>query len=161
MATSEPEDVDVFGQEAFPPIFQAVPVRPEPSINLPPTASPFPKTAASFEGVRTVDWGGDNESRTIPIPTDIAEAPSVVVPVVQNVGLSSQQQFPRLITELETLGVTYYHLEKWGSSGELFRFFCYVASMEPYNYQKPFQAVDSNEIRAMERVITEIKAWRK
>ncbi|MDR0610761.1 MAG: hypothetical protein LBG58_11670 [Planctomycetaceae bacterium] len=72
-----------------------------------------------------------------------------------------QQSFPVLENQLKQLGAKYYRLEKWGSRGELFRFSCYVSSSEPYQYQKYFQAIDSDELRVMESVIEEIKRWKK
>jgi hypothetical protein len=72
-----------------------------------------------------------------------------------------QQSFPVLENQLKQLGAKYYRLEKWGSRGELFRFSCYVSPSEPYQYQKYFQAIDTDELKVMESVIEEIKRWKK
>jgi hypothetical protein len=74
---------------------------------------------------------------------------------------SSRQNFPMLESRLKQLGAKYYRLEKWGNRGELFRFSCYVAPPGPYQYQKYFQAIDSDELRVMECVIEDIKRWKK
>ncbi|MDR2116444.1 MAG: hypothetical protein LBP87_08680 [Planctomycetaceae bacterium] len=75
--------------------------------------------------------------------------------------ISPQRNFPILENQLKQLGAKYYRLEKWGSRGELFRFSCFVSPSEPYQYQKYFQAIDSDELRVMESVIEEIKRWKK
>jgi hypothetical protein len=72
-----------------------------------------------------------------------------------------QRNFLILENQLKQLGAKYYRLEKWGSRGELFRFSCCVSPSEPYQYQKYFQAIDSDELRVMESVIEEIKHWKK
>lgn len=79
---------------------------------------------------------------------------------------SSQRNFSALETQLKKLGAKYYRLEKWGRRGELFRFSCYVSpsaggegSGRP-TAQQYFQAIDSDEIRVMDRVIEDIKRWK-
>jgi len=62
--------------------------------------------------------------------------------------------------ELNVLGAKYYRLEKWGQQGDLYRFSCYVSPNPEVAYQKYFQAIDSDEIRVMQRVVNEIKQWK-
>jgi hypothetical protein len=72
-----------------------------------------------------------------------------------------RQDYPNLEKELNRLGAKYYRLEKWGRQGDLFRFSCYVSPNSGASYQKYFQAIDSDEIRVMQRVADEIKQWKQ
>ena len=159
----EPEDTDAFFPPIYtePPLIQAPPLRPAPLIEQNPTTAPFPSTAAAPNVIKAMNWPDEAESTTIPIPSVIRETASAAVPAVPVAEPSPQQSFPRLEIELQSLGVKYYRLEKWGSRSELFRCCCYVTATEPYSYQKCFQAIDRDEIRAMEQVITKIKAWQR
>lgn len=75
--------------------------------------------------------------------------------------LTQQYGFPDLEKELKILGAKYYRLEKWGSRGDLFRFSCYVSPSTTYQYQKYFQAIDSDELSVMRRVVEDIKHWKE
>lgn len=79
----------------------------------------------------------------------------------QTTKITPQRNFLVLENQLKQLGAKYYRLEKWGSRGELFRFSCYVSPSESHQYQKYFQAIDSDELRVMESVIEEIKLWKQ
>ncbi len=143
-------------------------VRSEPTMELNPSSAtdPFAMTSAVPGPIKAMNWNEEDEMKAIPIPTafeeqNVVASPSVVPTTIPVPGESPQQNFPRLESELQTLGAKYYRLEKWGSRGELFRFSCYVAASEPYSYQKLFEAVDNDGIRVMERVIADIRAWRK
>ncbi len=181
-AVSRPEPrFSGIGMTSTDPNVVSLSARPElnPSISHPFQAPPLPVAMKPSETnpIKAMNWTGDDTTRLSPIPTefeppkleqpfhngDAAEAglPQTVPPLRVAPGDSPQKSFPALEAELQGLGANYYRLEKWGSRGELFRFSCYVASPEPYAYQKYFQAVDPSEIRVMERVIEEIRVWRK
>jgi hypothetical protein len=120
---------------------------------------------------------GGTDERTLeqPIPNSFNNKSAIVLAAepsepIRNVNYSvdhrttatvPQQSFPVLENQLKQLGAKYYRLEKWGSRGELFRFSCYVSPSEPYQYQKYFQAIDTDELKVMESVIEEIKRWKK
>ena len=160
-----------------PPIVQALPLQAEldgesfparlqPTAGLNPavSATPLPLTTAASDTIKSMSWSNRDETRTISIPTVVAESPAPIsqaIPVVAEADLSPQQHFPLLEAELQSLGVKYYRLQKWGARGELVRVSCYVAVAETYNCQKYFQDIDRDEIRVMERVIAQIKAWRR
>lgn len=63
-------------------------------------------------------------------------------------------------TALQQLGAVEYALEKWGDSGELYRFRCLAAVQGTGAYQRHFQAVDSDGGRAVEQVVEQVRAWR-
>ena len=156
--TAEPEDMPELlpSIPMEPPVVQALPPRTESGIGS------FPMTLASPNVIKAMNWTEENEAQTIPIPTVVAATAVVpAIPTASGADLSPQQHFPRLASELQSLGVTYSRLEKWGDRGELYRFRCYVAVEEPYRCHKYFQDIDRDEIRVMERVIAQIKAWRK
>ncbi|MDR2706495.1 MAG: hypothetical protein LBC02_12010 [Planctomycetaceae bacterium] len=128
------------------------------------------------QNVSIKTMGGTNE-KTLeqPIPNSFNNKSAIVLAAepsepIRNVNYSvdyrttatvPQQSFSVLENQLKQLGAKYYRLEKWGSRGELFRFSCYVSPSEPYQYQKYFQAIDTDELRVMESVIEEIKRWKK
>jgi hypothetical protein len=72
---------------------------------------------------------------------------------------TSQFNAPNIEQELQQLGATSYRLQTWGDSGNLFRFTCYVGAPSNKNYQRHFQAIDSDPQNAMRMVISEIKEW--
>ncbi|MGL4593575.1 MAG: hypothetical protein ACRCUY_02460 [Thermoguttaceae bacterium] len=74
---------------------------------------------------------------------------------------SQLRNFQLLEQELKQFGAKYYRLEKWGSRGELFRFSCYVSGTDSHRFQKHFQAIDSDELQVMERVLLDIRTWRQ
>ena len=182
--TAPSESEEMFGTEPAPPahveppVVRTLPLRTEPdrgsspgplqsAIERNPTVpvAPFPMTAASSDTIKAMSWIDREETKTIPIPTVVAESSAAAItpaiPTAPGAGLSPQQHFPQLESELQALGVKYYRLQKWGAHGELVRVSCYVAVAEPYHCQKYFQDIDRDEIRVMERVIAQIKAWRK
>ena len=148
---------------ASPSIIRALPLRPEPSIDMPAAAMDSPQFRECSIPSTSGEWPGREQcgvtTPTIPRQNSLPQGEETEKPVCRHSSL--QRCFLRLESELQTLGATYYRLEKWGNSGELFRLSCYVAAVEPCTYQKHFQAIDHDEIRVMERVIAEIKTWRK
>ena len=165
--TAEPEEI-ISSDPAppinmEPPIVQALPLQPTAELNPTASVAPFRAAAASSETIKAMNWNNGDKTMTVPIPTVVAEevAAPPAIPAGRKTDLSPQQYFPQLESELQSLGVKYYRLQKWGTNGELVRVSCYVALAEPYHCQKYFQDIDRDEIRVMERVISQIKAWRK
>lgn len=136
-------------------------------------------------GIKTMSHAGDDQTTVQTIPADFSLAETGTVdPAVWNqsnnlqlvetnasVSYPGEQAiqspspngdgFPALEKELKSLGAKYYRLEKWGSRGDLFRFSCYVTPAASYQYQKYFQAIDSDELRVMRRVVEDIKLWKE
>ena len=167
--STEPELLVAHNPEASltePPILYAAPFPVEQELlqTLNPLADVGvpPLSAVSVGPIRAMNWETDSQTQAISIPSSLPNTSIVSAhsPLTEASGVS-QRSFPLLDSELQALGVKYYRLEKWGSRGELFRFSCYVASAAPYGFQKFFQEIDSDEIRAIERVISDIKAWRR
>jgi hypothetical protein len=115
-------------------------------------AEPAPKYSTEFSPEHSIH--SVNSSQSSP---SVPSAPSFNARTIE---LSSPQNFPMLESQLKQLGAKYYRLEKWGNRGELFRFSCYVTPSGPYQYQKYFQAIDSDELRVMGIVIDDIKQWK-
>ena len=61
---------------------------------------------------------------------------------------------------LRELGATYYLLETWGRNGELYRFHCKMAIAGNQDYNRHFEATDSDAARAMQAVLRQVEAWR-
>lgn len=138
----------------------------------------FPKTASHQETVRTMSYHETAAIAETRIPSEFdvapavwaAEAPrfadSAETSLFQDLPAATgaaepQRGFSELEEELKSLGAKYYRLEKWGSRGEMFRFSCYVSPSETVQYRKHFQAIDSDELRVMERVVREIRHWKE
>jgi len=163
------DDDDSSSSLSQPPVLQAAPIRMEcePTLESNPATGPVPlPLSPTPDGpIKTMSWEEESRTMTVSVPLTLEEPNTSSMPVMPTIipvsGVAPQRSFPLLESELHTLGATRYRLEKWGSRGELFRFSCYVASSEPYHYQKLFQEIDSDEIRVMERVIDDIKSWRK
>lgn len=73
---------------------------------------------------------------------------------------SSAADWQERASVLQQLGAVEYALEKWGRTGELYRFRCLVALAGSRSYQKHFQAVDRDGGRAVERVVEQVGSWR-
>jgi len=157
--SEEFDDDDSLSSLPQPPVLQAAPIwmehEPVPELNSMAENHPFPST--SDGPIKAVSWEMESQANVISPPSSFDE-PST--PIVSGIGAAPQRSFPLLESELQALGVSRHRLEKWGSRGELFRFSCYVASPEPYSYQKMFQEIDFDEIRVVERVIADIKSWK-
>lgn len=69
-------------------------------------------------------------------------------------------QFTCIQDRLRQLGATYYLLESWGNRQQLYRFYCKMAVGGNPDYAYYFEAVDSDRIRAMGRVLEQVEAWR-
>ena len=75
---------------------------------------------------------------------------------------------PALVTEdcreverrLRQLGATYYILELWGQSKQLYRFHCRVAVTGSPTYTRYFEATGTEALLAMREVLGQVEAWR-
>ncbi|MDR1269565.1 MAG: hypothetical protein LBK82_08575 [Planctomycetaceae bacterium] len=149
-------------------------------VELPATSPPFllsrPQEDVRGQNTAIKTMGGTNDKTSEqPIPNSFNNKSSITLAAEpseqiqkenyfaeqQTTEILPQRNFPILESQLKQLGAKYYRLEKWGSRGELFRFSCYVSPSDSYQYQKYFQAIDSDELRVMESVIEEIKRWKK
>ena len=68
--------------------------------------------------------------------------------------------FESLGTHLESLGATYYKVEKWGYRGEFFMVTCFIALSADHTHAKHFQAIGSDAVTAMQTVIVEVERWK-
>ena len=99
--------------------------------------------------------------QSVPAPMQRAEISPKTARLPSPLPESSRHSFSELENRLKQLGAKYYRLEKWGSNGELYRFSCYVTPSGTQQYQKHFQAIDSDELRVMESVIRDIEHWKR
>lgn len=70
-------------------------------------------------------------------------------------------RFSYLQLRLRQLGATYYLLETWGDRGQFYRFHCRMAVVPGGNFTRQFEATDTDPLRAMTRVVSEVEAWRR
>lgn len=80
------------------------------------------------------------------------EAPAAIPP--------GPERFTWMERRLRDLGATYYLLEAWGGDGGLFRFHCKMAIAGNAQLNRHFEATDPDPLRAMERVLLQVEAWR-
>lgn len=69
-------------------------------------------------------------------------------------------RFTRVQRQLRQLGVTYSSLETWGDQGLYYRFQCRVAVGGDPTLARPFQATDTDAVRAMTTVLHQVQQWR-
>ncbi len=72
----------------------------------------------------------------------------------------TDNQFQQIQERLRRLGATYYLLESWGAQGDLYRFYCKMAVGGNPNYTRYFEAVDSDPVRVMGKVLQDVEVWR-
>ena len=68
--------------------------------------------------------------------------------------------FHEVERRLRQLGATYYLLELWGQSRQLYRFHCRVAVTGNPNYTRYFEATRTEALSAMREVMGQVEAWR-
>ena len=144
-----------------PPVLQATPIwmehGPVPELNPATENDSLSLFSTSGGSAGVINQEMESQARAVPLPSSFD---ALNTSTVSGAAVAPQRSFPLLESELQALGASRYRLEKWGNRSELFRFSCYVVSPEPYNYQKMFQEIDSDEIRVVERVIADIKSWK-
>lgn len=69
-------------------------------------------------------------------------------------------RFSGIEQRLRSYGATHYHLETWGARGELYRFQCQMPAASSGAASPSFEAVDSNALEAMQRVVQQIETLR-
>lgn len=72
----------------------------------------------------------------------------------------SAEPFQQIQNRLRQMGATYYLLESWGVQGDLYRFYCKMAVGGNANYTRYFEAVDSDPLRVMSKVLQDVETWR-
>ena len=91
-----------------------------------------------------------------------APDPNAPAPPPGAAALLPAQADPFTVMErkLREYGATYYLLETWGNSGELFRFHCKMSIGTNPHQTRHFEATDRNALRAMNQVLQRVEAWR-
>jgi hypothetical protein len=74
--------------------------------------------------------------------------------------LEPTDPFKDMERRLRQHGATYYLLETWGQSGELYRFHCRMAVASNASYTRHFEATDRDALKAMSDVLAQVEAWR-
>ncbi len=69
-------------------------------------------------------------------------------------------QFTQIQQRLRQLGASYYLLETWGSDGQSYRFYCRLPIQGDRTNSRYFEVIDSDQLRAMDRVLRQVEAWR-
>lgn len=105
-------------------------------------------------------------SHISPLPTSFPQSLSVAIPSnptivdLTSTAIPQEERFRKIEQRLRELGATRYVLETWGISDELYRFRGMVASNDTPHLQRYFNAVDSDPVAAMTRVLEDIEDWR-
>jgi hypothetical protein len=69
-------------------------------------------------------------------------------------------RFRSVQDRLQALGATYYLLESWGNQQQMYRFYCRMAVGGNPNYTHYFEAIESDPLQAMGRVLRQVETWR-
>lgn len=72
---------------------------------------------------------------------------------------SAESPVAVVIRELNERGVSEYSLNKWGSSGEFYRFYCSAPWGDGGRYIRQFEAVAADPAEAAERVLQQVAHW--
>jgi hypothetical protein len=120
-----------------------------------PSANVAPRpVSAVASGARRFE---ETSIRQVPLEKGIyhqAPAPGALA-------VGEQNRFARLEKELVALGATYYRLETWGNRREWYRFSCFATPRgEASSYTRPFESLDRDPIRAIEKVLQQIRSWK-
>lgn len=76
------------------------------------------------------------------------------------VGQGGAEQFTQIQQRLRSLGATHYALETWGTDGQFYRFQCQMAAGHNAAYTRKFEATDSDALRTMQAVLSDVEAWK-
>ncbi len=142
--------------------------------NMPPAVVPLggpgdPKTLnqpASYsvpagQHEQTAHAGGPYAGAPAPLPSGpTAGAPMPGAADRMACPLEPTDPFKDMERRLRQHGATYYLLETWGQSGELYRFHCRMAVASNASYTRHFEATDRDALKAMSDVLTQVEAWR-
>ena len=69
-------------------------------------------------------------------------------------------RFRQVEQRLRALGAVHYLLEEWGDDGGFYEFRCRMPIASSLTAVRYFEATDSDGLRAMSRVLSEIEAWK-
>ncbi|MBL9081655.1 MAG: hypothetical protein JNK76_07615 [Planctomycetales bacterium] len=75
-------------------------------------------------------------------------------------GQGGTEQFTQIQQRLRALGATHYALETWGTDGQFYRFQCQMAAGHNAAYTRKFEATDSDALRTMQAVLSDVEAWK-
>ena len=104
-----------------------------------------------------------NNVATVPyrnqIPPSMIEEYALQQPEMPKIPVSAD--FVQLENVLRgQLGAVSLSLEPWGTQGKLYRYSCYVSpSVSSPDVQKHFQAIASDPIQALQRVVQDVSNW--
>jgi len=105
--------------------------------------------------------GGAYAGAPAPLPTGpAAGAPMPGAADRMACPLEPTDPFKDMERRLRQHGATYYLLETWGQSGELYRFHCRMAVASNASYTRHFEATDRDALKAMSDVLAQVEAWR-
>jgi hypothetical protein len=132
---------------------QASPVVP---VGYEAPSDPFLRPAATKSNLVPVDKledthaaQGDAAIARPNLPADSAAAPP----------RGASDPFVYTQERLQKLGATYYLLESWGGGQQSYRFYCKMAVGGNPNYTRYFEAVETDPLRAMSRVLEQVESW--
>jgi hypothetical protein len=132
--------------------YQAAPTVQSPAVEMisgGPTSS-SPTLAVHYDSTAT------QPAQFEPAP---AEMPRMV-PVSMGTIAADPDSPEAIATRLRDLGAIRYTLEPWGSTGELFRFRADVALGDDPRLHRYFDAVDVDQLTAMQNVLAQVEDWR-
>ncbi|MBX3414927.1 MAG: hypothetical protein KF708_19740 [Pirellulales bacterium] len=93
------------------------------------------------------------------MPAHFAHTPPLPSPGPGN-DAPQANPFRDMEQRLRALGATYYLLESWGTTGNLYRFHVKMALAGNPSYNRHFEATDADPMMAMRHVLSEVEAWR-
>jgi len=68
-------------------------------------------------------------------------------------------QVEPLLAKLRELGVSQYRLEKWGNTGQMYRFCCAMPLAQSDEVTRQFEAVSDSPETSIEQVVGEVSVW--
>lgn len=106
---------------------------------------------------KDVDYmpGPRTEAAAAPFTETEPAAPVALPPVVE-----ATNPLEPLLARLRELGVAEYALERWGASGELYRFHCEMPLGSGEGFTQQFEAVAADPRATVEQVVSEVASWR-
>jgi hypothetical protein len=81
-------------------------------------------------------------------------------PIKDATSAETADRLPALYSRLEELGASDPQLAAWGSSGQMYRFYCRAALGDSPSFARHFEAVAPEPIAAVEQVVAKVEAWR-
>jgi hypothetical protein len=103
---------------------------------------------------RSMPYGNPGQT-----PPGNSSAPAGIVPPAAHL-VPPTDRFSLMERKLKEAGATYYLLETWGNESEYYRFHCKMAIANNPAHTRPFEATDHDPLRAMQRVVEQVDAWR-